>query len=555
MAPDELPAGSASERVLLIDDNEEIVTALCSYSYGGRYVLTGVTDPREGLKLALAGGFEALVVDAMMPHIAGAQIMAAARERDPFLPIVAITAFVDDPRVQLDCIQNGADFFLGKPFRFELLLQALDTLQERSRRARQRAAELAELSGSRPVLQATIDQLGDLVYLQEISGRIVSANRPVCDFLGRPREAVVGHEPGEFMPAWAARQDELDRRKVVETGREVQKEFSLESGGRLHHYWSKKFPLRDRAGNLWLLGGVVRDITTQRENERSLARSERYFRSLSENALDLFLVLDRQGRIRFANCAVERVLGHALPTFLGQEIFDYVHPGDLAGLSALFEKLLRAPGQTGTNQFRFQCRDRSWRHLELSGCNYLSEPNVAGLIFNCRDVSDRVWAEAELRQSRAELEVRVEQRTEELRQARDELQREIDDHHRTFQQLERNRCFVERLNEQLGEMIFLVDFPEGRIEYVNRAVRPILGFEPDEVLGRSGRDFYIDPRRFESDQADVVAACARGEVALNLPMQLKRKDGGALAAEVRLSIIPGDSPSERRLLGIVRPLE
>ena len=61
--------------------------------------------------------------------------------------------------------------------------------------------------------------------------------------------------------------------------------------------------------------------------------------------------------------------------------------------------MLDHPDRTEQIQFRHQNKDGEWRHLELVGQNRLHDPEIGGIVANCRDVTDRWRAEEELRNS------------------------------------------------------------------------------------------------------------------------------------------------------------
>jgi PAS domain S-box-containing protein len=136
-----------------------------------------------------------------------------------------------------------------------------------------------------------------------------------------------------------------------------------------------------------------------RDAEAELFRREKYFRTLTENALDILSILDRNGVITYQSPSVKRMLGYESQEMIGQSIFNHVHPDDLPKAQESFQTGLGRPEETVTVQFRYQHKDGSWRHLESIGQNRLADPEISGVVVNSRDVSDRWRAAAELRQS------------------------------------------------------------------------------------------------------------------------------------------------------------
>src|SRR5271169_972870 len=94
------------------------------------------------------------------------------------------------------------------------------------------------------------------------------------------------------------------------------------------------------------------DITQRKRAEEELARSELYYRSLIENAVDITAVLAPEGHVRYVSPSVERVLGYNRGDLSGLNIFDLVHPEDRERAAALLRRIL----ETGTKFERIEFR-------------------------------------------------------------------------------------------------------------------------------------------------------------------------------------------------------
>ena len=95
----------------------------------------------------------------------------------------------------------------------------------------------------------------------------------------------------------------------------------------------------------------------------ALRRSERYFRSLIENASDTITVLNADGTVRYESPSLTRVLGYHPDELLGTRIFARVHPDDAAGASDEFKRALQTTGVIASIECRMRHRDGSWRVL------------------------------------------------------------------------------------------------------------------------------------------------------------------------------------------------
>ncbi|HKO16547.1 MAG TPA: PAS domain S-box protein [Gemmatimonadaceae bacterium] len=131
----------------------------------------------------------------------------------------------------------------------------------------------------------------------------------------------------------------------------------------------------------------------------ALGQSERWFRSLIENAADPIAIIDADGMLRYASPAFQRVLGYAPDALLGQNALGLLHPDDSAAASAQLE-LLRAEARgTRSAPARVRHLDGTYRVAEVTASNLLHDTVVGGIVVNLRDVDQQTRLEAQLRQA------------------------------------------------------------------------------------------------------------------------------------------------------------
>jgi PAS domain S-box-containing protein len=145
---------------------------------------------------------------------------------------------------------------------------------------------------------------------------------------------------------------------------------------------------------------TLSDITEQKLVEAALEASEKRFRTWIENSSDVVSVIDAAGVIQYESPSVKRLLGYNPEELLGKNAFDFVHPEDQAGMLAAFAENTQNPKSTVSAEFRFLCRDGSWRFLEGISRAYVDEHGeVVGLIHS-RDITDRKLAENTLQEQK-----------------------------------------------------------------------------------------------------------------------------------------------------------
>ena len=137
----------------------------------------------------------------------------------------------------------------------------------------------------------------------------------------------------------------------------------------------------------------------RRKAETELVRRERYFRTLTENSLDVLSILSREGDFLYVSPSIEHVLGYMPEELRGQNAFAHVHAEDLPRASEALQAGIEHPERTFKIQLRYRRKDGEWRQLETVGQNRLHDPEMAGIVFNSRDVTDRWRAEEDVRSS------------------------------------------------------------------------------------------------------------------------------------------------------------
>jgi len=180
--------------------------------------------------------------------------------------------------------------------------------------------------------------------------------------------------------------------------------------------------VRAADGTVRFYEGTVEDITQQRRTELALQASERRFRAFTERSQLLTVVCDERGVVHYASPAAQRLLGVAPEQLLHTSVFDWLHPDDVATALAELASVIDFSNSGEETVSRVRHADGSWRHLAMLANNCLTDPAVAGIVLNVRDVSGRARAEEALRALNAELEQRVQLRTLELEHARDEAE-------------------------------------------------------------------------------------------------------------------------------------
>ena len=116
--------------VLVIEDERNLADAIVHILEGDSYHAEAFYDGRSGLRAALSGTYDAIVLDVMLPGMDGTELVHELRRHDVSTPVLLLTArtSTEDKVRGLDA---GADDYMTKPFEAQELLARLRALTRR----------------------------------------------------------------------------------------------------------------------------------------------------------------------------------------------------------------------------------------------------------------------------------------------------------------------------------------------------------------------------------------------------------------------------------------
>ena len=183
-------------RILVVEDEPAIQRGLCDVLAYRGYAPTGVANGEDGLREGLAGGFDLVVLDVMLPGRSGFDVCRELRSHDAKLPILMLTARGAEEDV-LQGFRCGSDDYVTKPFSVAELMARVEALLRRGARAENAVAAEPFAFGAWQIdperLAAECDGVAVLLSRRELSilallvrerGRIVSRRRLLADVWG-----------------------------------------------------------------------------------------------------------------------------------------------------------------------------------------------------------------------------------------------------------------------------------------------------------------------------------------------------------------------------------
>lgn len=372
----------------------------------------------------------------------------------------------------------------------------------------QKKAEM-ELRESRSNLLAIIENTPDSIWSVDRECNLVVANSALLKSFERatgrslrPGMNILDNLPEDLKPVWA------ERYARVLSGETFVIEETYDLGTSRGQFEIVFFPLSTSEG-VWGAGVFSRDVTAKRTAQQALEKSERYFRALIENALDIITILDASGKIVYESPAVEKIFGYQPEELMGRSIFEFNHPDEAVTLKRIFQSAVRREVRVVDMQFRFRHKNGHWRRLEVTGHNMLDDPTVNGIVVNSRDVTEREEAERALRYSE-----------------------------------KRYRNLVETMYEFVAELDM-----EGRFLFVNESFVRYTAYDRKELIGQNFYTFV------HSDDVMAAQTCCRrlessGHPVRNFECRFRNKDGTYRYFLINADLMTADPEGRRSILQV-----
>ena len=309
-------------------------------------------------------------------------------------------------------------------------------------------------------------------------------------YVGIPLRTADGHALGAFcaIDLQPRRWTEADVEVLTELARSAEREIQLrqavEGVGEQAAELERRVEERTRELSD-AVGRLEREVAERQEAETRLRASEAQFRELSENIRDVFWILDAAtGKPLYISPAFEQVWGRPVAELLHQPdvYISTIHPEDRARMAAAVER--RGDGE--------QCEE--YRIVRPDG--------------SVRWVRDRAFPVAEADGSFTRLAGIAEDITQ---------QRAAREHFRA-------------LIENSSDITAVLD-ADARVSYESPSIERMLGYRPEEVVGRPAFDF-VHPEDLEATRRALAEVVAEPGAIVRLEARLRHQDGGYRAFEV-----------------------
>lgn len=301
-----------------------------------------------------------------------------------------------------------------------------------------------------PTIAEILNHLGDGVYTTDRSGVITFANTPLARMHGHDApEEMMGRRFSEFVSPEFRTEIADKLNNAIEKGScfETRELCIVRKDGNLLFVHLKRCPLIEN-GQIIGTAGIVREVTDQRLSEQALAASEKKYRAIVENISDVVYIVDLTGRLLFITPSAKSLIGYEQSEMVGHAIQEFTFEEDVKPALANIRHAI-SKKKTIKNEYRLVHKNGSIVWMQTNTRPLFEGDDIVAVQGSFRDITERKNAEAAIRESE-----------------------------------EKFRSLVEATSDWIWE----VD-TDGIYTYASPQVKDLLGYRPEEVLGRKPFDF------------------------------------------------------------------
>jgi PAS domain S-box-containing protein len=356
--------------------------------------------------------------------------------------------------------------------------------------------ETAQAAEELVLFRRVADASGHGFAVADARGELSYANPILCRMYGETTPAsVVGQSMMTYLPeGWHdAFQTEI-LLAVLREGRWVGELPVRARSGALTPAIQTIFVVHHSRSGAVHIAALVLDITERKRTEVALRESEARFRELVETVDEVIFAVDPGGFISYISPSIQRLSGYTPADVLRQPVWRFMHVDDRVVLLERVQRLERGE-PLEPHEYRAIRKDGAVRWVRISSRPIWRDGRVCELRGTMVDIHARKEAEEALRESEAKYVALVEQ-------------------------------------ARIGVAIV----QDGLIQYCNQYCAGLIGYLPEEVMGRPLAE-YIDPEDRQT-QTDIHERRMRGETAPTRYRTVGRhRDGTAVRVENAVALI------------------
>jgi PAS domain S-box-containing protein len=440
MSATQIPSGRDEYSILIVNDLPDQLIVMEKLLGKAGYSVFTAENGGDAFNIAKQQQPDLVISDVCMPGVNGLEFCRLMRNDHALrtVPILLVSALQNDTENVIEGLRAGADDYLEVPFDAPRLVAKVARLLERSR---------LETN-----YRDLVEQASDIIFTQDLCGRVTSLNNAGSKFVGRDSQEVLGESLWSVFGLLGLDPSDNGFANFLSQPEEIPEfkhQFKVRRASGEERWLDLTIsPIRDRLDEVVGFRGLARDVTERKGVELALRDSEERYRLLFESTPQPIWVYDEE-TLRFltVNDAAIQTYGYSREEFLSMAI-------DEIGADQTAVGSLNAPEQSANpnviSSVQHRTKDNKTIFVEISSHPIVFDGRNGQLVI-VNDVTERRLLDEEQRR----MHLAVQQSAMEWRQ--------------TF--------------DAIDFPVLIVDL-EGRIRRCNEAAEQIVGNSAEDIAGQ-----------------------------------------------------------------------
>ena len=370
---------------------------------------------------------------------------------------------------------------------------------------RKRAEEA--LRESKNIIQNIIDNSPSLIYILDLDGKFILANKKLAEVLNFSAEKLLGNTRQLVMSKVSADQHRNNDLQIINSEQAaIYEEEILESDG-LHIYLTQKFPFFDSEGKIYAVGGISTDITERKQTEEAIFKSKEQYRLLVESAPDIIFTIAGDGTFTSLSPAFETLLSWLPEEWIGKPFAGLIHPDDLPLLLDIFQKAMQGE-LPSVFESRVLTKLGHYLFFEFVIKLIMENGEIKGIMGISRHITERKKAEEKIN-------------------------------------------MLAHAIKNSADCIAITD-KDYKIIFVNDSFSKVYGFEKEEIVGQP-ISVITSKNNLPEVGHSLYSAMAKKEVWSGEVLN-KRKDGNDFSVQLSLAPVINDEGELIAIVGVLRDI-
>jgi PAS domain S-box-containing protein len=225
--------------------------------------------------------YDVILADFRLPGYDGMAALRLVQELGLDIPFIFVSGTMGEDAA-IEGLREGATDYVLKQKLSRLVPAIKRALDEAENRRERRRAERS-LAEQYQFLQLLIDTIPSPIFYKDVQGIYLGCNLSLAEFLGRPKENIIGKTVFDiYPPEQAEKYYQMDQELVKNPGTQIY-EFPMErSDGALRNFIFSKATFVDYSGKVAGLIGVMTDITERKRAEEARLAHLRFLENMDQ---------------------------------------------------------------------------------------------------------------------------------------------------------------------------------------------------------------------------------------------------------------------------------